>query len=97
MSDCRGFPHSLLHQDGSREKGTKILAIPTRIGISVISYHLSAKGLGLWPRYANGHATRTAYALRAASLFHTPCSLFPVPYSLCCSCDRISSSIQSLE
>ncbi len=33
MSDCRGFPHERLHQDGSREKEKKILTIPTRIGI----------------------------------------------------------------
>ncbi|NEQ79547.1 MAG: hypothetical protein F6K26_04570 [Moorea sp. SIO2I5] len=54
-----------------------------------------------------GHAARTrmatlreklsAYALRVASLLPIPCSLFPVPYSLCCSRDRISSSIQSLQ
>ncbi|NEO75369.1 hypothetical protein [Moorena sp. SIO4G3] len=84
MSDCRGFPHSLLHQDGSREKGTKILAIPTRIGISVISYQLSAKGLGHRPRCANanGHATRTAISLCATCCIPIPYSLFPIPCSL---------------
>ncbi|WP_198954041.1 hypothetical protein [Moorena bouillonii] len=35
MSDCRGFPHERLHQDGSREKGKKIITIPTRIGIVI--------------------------------------------------------------
>ncbi|WP_424100967.1 hypothetical protein [Moorena producens] len=38
-------PTRALHQDGSREKGTKILTIPTGIGIgklSAISYQLSA-------------------------------------------------------
>ncbi|NEQ12037.1 MAG: hypothetical protein F6K37_41125 [Moorea sp. SIO4E2] len=41
------------------------------------------------PRYANGHATRTAvstpYSLFPIpySLFPIPCSLFPIPYSLC--------------
>ncbi|NEP52814.1 MAG: hypothetical protein F6K65_30035 [Moorea sp. SIO3C2] len=57
---------------------------------TAVSYQLSAKGLGQRPRCANanGHATRTAYALRAALLLPVACSLFPVPYSLCCSCDR---------
>ncbi|WP_149030992.1 hypothetical protein [Moorena producens] len=44
--------------------------------------------LAFWPRYANGHATRTTLAFGHAtrttpySLLPTPYSLFPIPCSL---------------
>ncbi|AOY81554.1 hypothetical protein BJP36_18190 [Moorena producens JHB] len=48
-----GFPHSLLHQDGSREKGTKILTIHLGlVKLSAISLRASWwKGHQVW----NGH------------------------------------------
>ncbi|WP_424101458.1 hypothetical protein [Moorena producens] len=73
MSDCRGFPHERLHQDGNM--ASKIITIPRRIPI-VKRLRDSI--------YSSSHSNEVhrIFSLLplAFCLLPIPCSLFPVPH-----------------
>ncbi|NEO48887.1 MAG: hypothetical protein F6K55_34265 [Moorea sp. SIO4A3] len=76
MSDCRGFPHERLHQDGSREKRTKILTI--HLGLVYYAFPACSQ-VGDCCNFVHFPQLRLP---TPDSRLPTPDSRLPIPYSL---------------